>query len=172
MGGNALKLVITIRKNKTEYYLLRDKIKKIFLERGIIIDYIPELEDKESFGDLDILYSNIEMLSVIKELFVPNEIVINGEVISFDYDDFQIDMIKCENIEFCKFYFSYGDFGNLIGKILKKYEYTFGHHCLSLIFENTKVVLTTDANEFCKFINIEYEKWKSIKTKEDLAYEG
>jgi hypothetical protein len=39
---------------------------------------------------------------------------------------------------------------------------------LSLIFENTKIILTTDANEFCKFINISYEKWKSIKTKDDL----
>lgn len=168
MGGNALKNIKTIRKNKTDYYLLRDKIQKIFLEKGIIIDFIPELDDKDSFGDLDILYSNVDMLDIIKELFSPNEIVINGEVISFDYDNFQIDMINCADIEFCKFYFSYGDFGNLIGKIVKKYEYTFGHHCFSLIFENTKIILTKDVNEFCNFINIDYEKWKSIKTKEDL----
>jgi hypothetical protein len=156
------------RQNGKSFGIGRDKIQKIFLEKGVIIDFIPELEDKDSFGDLDILHSNIEMLSIIKELFSPNEIVINGEVISFDYENFQIDMIKCENLEFCKFYFSYGDFGNLIGKIVKKYEYTFGHHCLSLIFENTKIILTTDTIEFCKFINIEYEKWKSIKTKDDL----
>jgi len=58
MGGNALKNIITIRKNKTEFYLLRDKIQKMFLEKGVIIDFIPELDDKDSFGDLDILYSN------------------------------------------------------------------------------------------------------------------
>jgi len=171
MGGNALKNIKTMRKDKVEYSLIKEKIKNILLEKGISIDFSPELEDKESFGDLDVLYipnSNIIMKDIIIELFSPNEMVINGDVISFDYENFQIDMVKCSNIEFNKLFFSYGDFGNLIGKIIKKYGFTFEHDCLTTIFENHKIILTKDVNEFCNFINIDLNKWKLIKTKYDL----
>ena len=112
MGGHALKKVITVRKNKIEYNEIKDKVSNLLKSRGIIIDFIPELADKESFGDLDVLWSsshnpNIIMKDDVIELFSPKEIVINGDVISFDLDDFQIDMIKCKTIEFAKFYFSY-----------------------------------------------------------------
>ena len=108
------------------------------------------------------------MRDIIIEVFKPNEIVTNGDVISFDLDNFQIDMIKCSTIEFAKFYFSYGDFGSLIGKLVKKYDMTFGHNGFFTNIENHTLVLTKDVNDFCNFLKIDLEKWKSIKTKEDL----
>lgn len=173
MGGNALKKVNTVRKNPKEYFEIKEKIKNILLDKGIIIDFIPELEDKESFGDLDVLWSavqnpNIIMRNIIIEVFKPTEIVTNGDVISFDFENFQIDMIKCATIEFAKFYFSYGDFGSLIGKLVKKYDMTFGHNRFFTNIENHTIVLTKDVIEFCSFLKIDLEKWKSIKTKEDL----
>jgi hypothetical protein len=173
MGGHALKKVITVRKNKIEYNEIKDKVSNLLKSRGIIIDFIPELADKESFGDLDVLWSSshnpdIIMKDVVIELFSPKEIVINGDVISFDLVDFQIDMIKCKTIEFAKFYFSYGDFGSLVGRTVKKYDMTFGHNGFFLEIANNSLVLTKDVNEFCKFIGIDFEDWLSIQTKEDL----
>jgi ribosomal protein L21E len=83
-------------------------------------------------------------------------------------NDFQIDMIKCNHIEFAKFYFSYSDFGSIMGKIIKKNNMTFGHNGLFLEIQNHQLLLTKDVNEFCKFITIDFTKWKSIKTKIDL----
>ena len=170
MGGNALKKVITTRKNKEEYYKIKEKVSSALTNYGISHDFIPEISDKESFGDLDVLYSNqnIIMRDIIIELFSPKEMVSNDDVISFDYDNFQIDFIKCKHIEFSKFYFSYGDFGCLMGKILKKYNLTFGHNGLFLKTENNSMLMTTDVEHFCKFISIDFEKWKEIKTKFDL----
>jgi hypothetical protein len=173
MGGHALKTVITIRKNKSEYDEIKDKVSNLLKSQGIIIDFIPELSDKESFGDLDVLWSslhnqNIIMRDIVIELFSPKEIVINGDVISFDFENFQIDIIMCKNIEFAKLYFSYGDFGGLMGKITKKYNMTFGHNGFFLENDNYSLLLTKEPNEFCKFVAIDFEKWLSIKTKEDL----
>jgi hypothetical protein len=173
MGGNALKNVKTVRKNPKEYFEIKDKVKNILLDKGIIIDFIPELCDKESFGDLDVLWSSVQnpyiiMRDIIIEVFKPTEIVSNGNVISFDFENFQIDMIKCSTIEFAKFYFSYGDFGSLIGKLVKKYDMIFGHNGFFIDIENHSMVLTKDVEEFCSFLKIDLEKWKSIKTKEDL----
>ena len=173
MGGHALKKVITVRKNKIEYNGIKDKVSNLLKSRVIIIDFIPELADKESFGDLDVLWSsshnpNIIMKDVVIELFSPKEIVINADVISFDFENFQIDLIMCNNIEFAKLYFSYGDFGGLMGKITKQYNLTFGHNGFFLEINQHSLVLTKDVNEFCKFIGIDFEHWLSIQTKEDL----
>ena len=174
MGGNALKNVKTIRKNPKEYFEIKNQVKNILLDKGIIIDFIPELDDKESFGDLDVLWSPVQnpyiiMRDIIIEVFKPNEIVTNGDVISFDLENFQIDMIKCSTIEFAKFYFSYGDFGSIISILLKKYDMTFGHNgFFTQIEKNYTLVITKDVNEFCNFIKIDLEKWKSIKTKIDM----
>ena len=65
MGGHALKKVITVRKNKIEYDEIKYKVSTLLKSRGIIIDFIPELADKESFGDLDVLWSSLHNPNII-----------------------------------------------------------------------------------------------------------
>jgi hypothetical protein len=172
MGGNALKKVITVRKNKIEYNETKIKVSNKLLSRGIIFDTIPELADKESFGDLDILVSfshnsNI-MRDIVIEIFNPTEVVSNGNVISFDFDNFQIDIINCKTIEFAKFYFSYSDFGNILGRILTKYKMSLGHNYFFLKNEKYSLILTDDVNKFCEFIGFDFKQWERIQTKEDM----
>lgn len=172
MGGNALKKVITVRKNKIEYNETKIKVSNKLLSRGIIFDTIPELADKESFGDLDILVSfshnsNI-MRDIVIEIFNPTEVVSNGNVISFDFDNFQIDIINCKTIEFAKFYFSYSDFGNILGRILTKYKMSLGHNYFFLKNEKYLLILTDDVNKFCEFIGFDFKQWERIQTKEDM----
>jgi hypothetical protein len=106
--------------------------------------------------------------------------VINGDVLSFDYQEFQIDMIKCKHIDFAKFYLSFGDFGAIIGRIVNHYGFKFGHEGFWINvytdeennFNEThsygKIVLTTSPEEMCKFIGLKYEDWYKIKSKEDI----
>ena len=189
MGGNALKNVITVRKNKNEY----DNIKTYILNESskyIICENVIELPNKESFGDLDILYINnpeINIRELVIKLFNPNEIVINGDVMSFDYDNFQIDFIKCkskENLEMAKFYFSNGDMGSIIGRIINYYGLKFGNSGLWLnLIEDTfsnenninatkifgRIDLTNKPMEICKFLNLDYNKWfNGFKDKKEI----
>lgn len=173
MGGNALKNVT--RKSKDEYQKIKTSIFKKFQVENINIDFPIELFEKESFGDLDVLYNeNINMKEIIIMLFDPKEIVVNGDVLSFNYEDFQIDMIKCKYLDFAKFYFSYGDFGGIMGRIMNHYGFKFGHEgfWLNLYLEKNdlvdethsygKIILTTCPEDFCKFVGLDYNIFFSL----------
>lgn len=173
MGGHALKTITTVRKNKVEYLEIKSTIADVLSKNNIIFDFIPELDDKKSFGDLDILWNQktnptIVMRDTIEQLFSPCEVVTNGDVISFDYNDFQIDFIKCQSVDFAKCYFSYGDFGQLLGVVINKYDLTFGHNGFFCHINQTSLLLTQDVNQFFDFININFDQWKNIRTQYDL----
>jgi hypothetical protein len=181
MGGNALKKVITVRKNKNDYEI----IKKYVLEKvtkHLKCDIVLELPGKESFGDLDVLYiSNpkINIKELVIDLFCPNEIVINGDVMSFDYQNFQIDFIKCnseEDLNASQFYYSYSDIGAIIGRIVNYYGLKFGQEGIWVnLIANTlntnedinmtkiigKINLTKNPQEICKYLGINFEKWNN-----------
>lgn len=175
MGGKAVKNVT--RKSKEEYQQIKTNVLEKFQLENVNIDFPIELSEKESFGDLDILYNeSINMKEIIIKLFHPEEIVVNGDVISFNYDNFQIDMIKCKYLEFAKFYFSYGDFGGIMGRIMNHYGFKFGHEgfWLNVYLEKNqsvdethsygKIILTTDPKDFCKFIGLDYDKFFTLTT--------
>lgn len=133
MGGKAIKKVPVIRLEKSRYDDLKNKIFEIFSPR-FQIDFLIEVPGKIDFGDLDVLYlseSSQDIKNFIIEKINPIEMVSNGDVLSIGYklesdEYFQIDFIKCKNINTSKFYFSYGDLGSIIGRITKYYGLTFG----------------------------------------------
>lgn len=85
---------------------------------------------KESFGDLDILVerSQYDIAEMITQLYKPNQIVKNGNVWSFDYKQFQIDLIIVEPDLFdCAVdYHAWNDLGNFIGRIAHKLGFKYG----------------------------------------------
>ena len=152
MGGNALKATNTRRYEKTEYFELATAIETKLLH------FFPEIADigvikayseKSSFGDMDILYSTSHdtKLSVekLKNLFSPNQLIVNGDVISFDVNELQIDLIHSnQNVyEYARKYFSFNDLGNLVGKLFHKFGLKHGHKGLTL-------PLRDGANEFAE----------------------
>lgn len=165
MGGNALK-VNCIRINKDLYLKIKlDCISK--LKDFINIHQIYELADKLDFGDLDLLYlsdPNINILNIVQNIFNPIDYNINGDVLSFSYEInkdqyFQIDLIKTSNINISIFYFSYGDIGNILGRIVKKYELTLGIDGLWITYENERIMLSEDPKEICIFLGLDYNVW-------------
>ena len=130
MGGNALKNTKTRRYNKDEYLSVANYVVTNLLTNELtIVDVAPieSYREKETFGDLDVLYSTIDDLCItidqIKKLFSPNQIVKNGDVISFDYKELQVDLIlsKKDVYEYAFNYFLGSDLGNLIGKLFHKF---------------------------------------------------
>lgn len=176
MGGHALKNTNCVRINKKLY----EEIKNDILSKLMAYFYvgiIPEPPEKESFGDLDILYradSRTNMNQTIVQMFNPKEFFVNGNVISFSYkinenEYFQIDLIKVDNYEMAKFYFSYGDVGNILGRTVKPHNLTLGHEGLWTNYENEKIILYDDPESICKFLGLNYDVYKKgFKTKIDM----
>ncbi len=168
MGGNAIKKVFVSRINVCEYKQVKQVIIDTF-SSIIQIDFAYDKPGKESYGDLDVLYihpgTNLNLKEEIIKLFNPVEIVTNGLVISWAYkysEDkyFQIDMVKCINIPMCKFYYSYGDLGNIVGRMTKFYGLKFGHEGLSVNFPNLEpIMLTSEPKLICEYLDLDYNHW-------------
>jgi len=151
MGGNALADGLTERK-PVEQYL---EIKSIVLnrisdaldeERRLTscttldtISEIVEMPEKTSFGDLDLLFvcspgkTREDVIALIVQLFSPTEFAV-GNIISFDFMKFQIDMIECthENYSMTKFCLSFGDRGMILGQMAKSRGFSLGPSGLTI----------------------------------------
>lgn len=179
MGGNAIKTVKTSRFDLSTYNETKELIKNK-LSEYLVIDFTLDVPGKQDFGDIDVLYQKKEasnnIFDIIREVFNPIESHINGGVLSFAYlkneKYYQIDMIEADNIECFKFYLSYGDFGNIVGKMLKHYEIHLGMQGLfvkPIIGGSTKqIILTRDPNKICDFLGVSYNDWLSFKTIDEI----
>lgn len=174
MGGNALKNVPTRRYEADEYFSLTqevlEKLKRAKTQAWRF-DIIPAYHDKESFGDMDVLYATDDDIpfdvDTVQYIFNPTEIVRNTSVISFDYKGFQIDLIhsKTDEIEYALCYFSWNDCGNLIGKLAHQLGLKHGHSGLILPLRDANnkfhdIVLTNYHVETLHFLDLDYRKFE------------
>jgi len=181
MGGNALKEITTRRVDREEYIKIRDYvIEKIssgianhsFVNRRILD--IPAYRTKESFGDLDILLEtfsgeSLNYADMIHGWFSPKQLVTNSGVYSFDYENFQIDLIltPTEYYDTSLSYYSWNDLGNLAGRIFKKLGFKYGHKGLSYIFRDkdnqfnsfAEIVVSKDIKKIIEFGDLNYEEF-------------
>lgn len=156
MGGNALKTVNTRRYNADEYFAAASKVVDALCISGYCprVKIIKAYRNKETFGDLDILYTTADDkpfgVEVVKALFNPDEVVRNTDVISFNFKDLQVDLIHTPAIffDYASNYFAWNDQGNLVGRIAKKFGLKHGHDGLYLPIRDgdqvfTEILLTT-----------------------------
>lgn len=177
MGGNALKNVKTIRIDPANYQRIKTLIINQLKLLGYIVSDIIEIPGKESYGDLDLLYFKDDKYDIgkdITQLFNPQEIVTNGEVMSWDYENFQIDLIRCSSLEqmnFARFYFSYGDLGAILGRFCNYHGVKIGHRGFWVdVYECTlypdrqldpsrnlgEIQLTMDPIKACEFMGLDW----------------
>lgn len=175
MGGNALKNVYTRRYEAEEYRALAQEVvealRGYFPARRVV--EIPAYRKKESFGDLDVLLESDNIfeqgLRAVHALFKPKEVVINGGVISFDYKDFQIDVLQTPSKFFQTSlnYFSYNDLGNLVGRIAHAFGHLkLGHEGLHLpLRDDTHLYATIEVSqnweEILPFLGYKYSEWEN-----------
>lgn len=172
MGGNALKNTETRRYNAFEYHeLCNDVYTQLWkLFPKCIFSIITAYRNKPSFGDMDIVISSENLHNNYVELlishFKPTEWVKNGNVLSFDYKQFQIDLIVAHPDEYhtSLHYFAYNDLGNLCGKLAHQLGVKLGHNGLSYVWRTgtymfREVVILKDWNKILQVLDLDPVKY-------------
>jgi hypothetical protein len=193
MGGKALKNTYTERKNTTEFKQIATEIQKQLATLGLESHVVKCYHTKKTHGDLDLLLKmnqdfrtqNINLRHWVEDTFQPHEIHNNGGVISFDYNQFQVDFIpvRQSNWEIAKDFFDYDPTGNLMGKIAKRFSFHLTDNLWvkvkygfeGLIIEITspafkkEITLSKDSQTIFNFLGLNYQRYlKGFETKEDI----
>lgn len=182
MGGKALKKVDLVRLNKEDFFKFQGELlsKLQVLNRKVIP--IKAYKNKPDFGDIDILISKPkiefeELKTFLTNTFNTKEIVKNGDIISFEFNNFQVDLIfeELENIEVAEFYYSYNDLNNLVGKIAYAFGLKFGFTGLYYPFRtehgnlSKEILLTKNPKVIYDFLGYDYEIYqKGFDSLEDI----
>lgn len=181
--------LLRIEYEKIKEYILKI-LKDNDIECEIVLE-LPGKQDFGDIDVLYISHPTINMRELIKKVIGLDEdwhIVTNGGVISFAFDCskiglekkyFQIDIIKSNSLkhfEMMRFYLSYGDIGSIIGRIATFYGLKYGDAGLWCdLLEHTvnpeskfdistplgKIQLSENVEEICKYLDFDYEFWKS-----------
>jgi hypothetical protein len=146
MGGSVFKQkygVEGIRLSREDYFELQDFIfNQSFLNYGRPCDRaiwdIRTVQNKESFGDMDLLSMKDADCVIFDGQF--KDMKKNGDVISFllndcwgaKFENFQVDIVKCEDFADMRarfFFYQFGVFGNILGRIVNSIDKNlhFGH---------------------------------------------
>jgi hypothetical protein len=177
MGGKAIKIAERVQKEVFVKYV-KEIIPRVEKAFGTKVSVVNSFHDKQDFGDLDLLvladrdFGNRR--EIIETEFSPQEIVTNSHIVSFNYNELQVDLIFTpeHNWETSKIFFSMGDLGNLMGKLINNYgriadfgyklKYGFdGLKCKILHDGKTKTIfLTKDNEKVFEFLGLDFEEWK------------
>lgn len=193
MGGNALKNTKIVRISLLSLSKIKKEIKGKISDY-LQIDFMIENPEKKDFGDLDVIYkikpdSKIVIRELIQKIFSPVEIFVSGDIISFAYPSelegeyVQIDFIKCKNLKMSKFYFSFGDFGNILGYMTNYYNIKFGHFGLFVKISKDmcedepdlqstnftdQIYLTDEPEKVCEFFQLDYTAWDKLSSETQI----
>lgn len=179
MGGNALKSIETRRYDAKEYKDLCAVVNRKLLGFGYMLNWhiIDAYRTKESFGDMDLLYTSyggkplcVEDIGDIFSDEPPREIVRNGSCISFDFRELQIDFIHSPVDEYfyAKDYFAWNDLGNLVGKIARRFGLKHGHRGLTLPLrddsqEFAEIIITQNHYDTLEFLDLDPVRFGSTQ---------
>ncbi len=162
MGGNALKACVTRRYSAAEYNNLVGLVANILYDVLTIgnnktqrFNVIKSYADKETFGDMDILVGSDHLAADWQDrviaTFKPKQWFKNGNCFSFEYREFQIDLILTpgEHYDAALNYYAFNDMGNFLGRIAHSMGVKLGHEGLSYKWtigthEFKKVILMDD----------------------------
>lgn len=208
MGGALLKTwnlpekrIPTDEYNRIKMELV-DKLRNDFVcnrpVNGLCILVAPSIRNKETHGDLDIIIGkfedhDIEMcyggekdFGVYLQREFGYKPFKNSNVYSFPYQGFQVDVTfhPMNDFYMAYDYSSWGDLGNIMGRVFHKMGLHFGHFGLSFwirqgLFDNNlqwsdsdhiydKTVLTTNMEEICEIGGFDYNRWlKGFDTEQE-----
>lgn len=188
MGGNALKQkgLNTDRVNTDTFLLFYNNISFILKEELELTTHMVECyQTKKTHGDLDILVKmdskfnqkNVDLKKWVENRFKPKAIVSNGGVISFEYHNFQIDlvMVRESNWDIAKVFFSFSPLGNLMGKLAHKFNLKNGFQGLEFAFRNfngrlsTNITISKNPEKIFTFLGFDYQRYlKGFNTEEEI----
>ena len=129
---------------------------------------------KTSFGDVDLL------ASVPQKAFNPmadldsSESKQNGNIMHFDYQGYQVDVIEVDEsmLQLARFCYNYGDTGMLVGFWVRSLGLHFGSGGLTCcVLGRYKVNLSQDLSAILQFLDLDYESWEQgFETQEEMFH--
>lgn len=141
MGGNAI--VGSVRMNRERFQLVSREITHKFEAIGVSCYIVPSYKSKSDFGDVDVVIwwekDVSDLVEFLRTTCKPAQLVQNSNVISFEFERHQIDVIAFTNeivFEFACCYFSHSDLSNLIGRVARRLGMKLGHDGLWLIIRD------------------------------------
>lgn len=181
MGGNALKNCVTRRYQADEFALLADEVlhalRRDFPDRRAAL--LPAYRSKADFGDMDVLMETAPVGEIRRwavDTWNPAEVSANGNVISFECRQLQVDLIgqSPENFDTALAYYSWNDLGNLLGRIAHKMGVRYGHDGLSVVLRDgnhqfAERVVSKDTDRILSFLGYDPARWRAgFDTLEDI----
>ena len=173
MGGNALDIE-TRRCSKVEYWSIANAISQPLKNNNIRYFITRCYDEKKDFGDLDVLISTEsiksynDMFDFIINTYPTTEVSRNKSVISFEYDNFQVDFILMDEDcwDTAKIYYSFNDLGNLMGRIAASMGFRYGHDGLRYEYRHPdggkvlKMHVSRDPEDIFTFLGFDYHRMR------------
>lgn len=162
MGGKALGKTLPRLTRETYEQIVSDLKAKLNPEYFLFVEEPRYFPDKTSFGDVDLL------VTYSRKAFRPKEDLgaicssRNGNITSFDYQGYQVDVIIIpeDRIELSKFFYGYGDTGMIMGMFMRNLGLKFGMHDLTVKYETYKIRLSHDLPEILQFLGLDLARWQ------------
>lgn len=179
MGGKALKSIDVVRLNKPGFLALEQEVLSILRQKFSYAQSTTYYKDKESFGDLDVIVPRPipnDILKFLKEKFNPQEIFYDGKLmncfaISFDYKNFQVDLIfnNPENLEIAQFYYSYNDLNNYIGRFAAAFGCKFGFDGFRYVMDTDQIMISKNPKKIYEFLGMDWQRYlQGFSTLEEI----
>lgn len=153
MGGTAFVAKYGLSSERMDVNTYYTVLNKVLKQLGNVIhEVIPHVREKQDFGDIDILVLGHDAIAKINERFSEYKIIDAGDGVSVLFEDkYQIDFIKTQphEIDQTITYFGYNDFGNLIGRMAKKFDLKYAHNGLFYRYR--------DGNHYKKDVLLTYD---------------
>lgn len=172
MGGNAMKHVGVTRQPAAAYQAITaaviDRLRALF--PGIGCQPILAYGSKESFGDSDILIESTRLppdwIEEVRAAFAPQDLIVNGAVVSFDFRAMQIDLIAtpADEMAFAASYYAFNDLGNLMGRIAHKMGLKYGHDGLWTLLRDkdqvfAEILITRDVAKTFALLGYDHARY-------------
>lgn len=165
MGGNVFKHTHkVVRLSAGTYYETVRQVKTLLdgVRLGLEYHDVQAIYSKPDFGDMDLVVNTNSSDAILahedylKNLGFP--ISRNGDVLSFLFHQFQIDLlfIPEESFSYACNYFAWNDLGNIVGRLSKKLGMKHGHAGLYYVQRDGDVVVKEHllSNEYTKILEI------------------
>lgn len=173
MGGNIFVNSHTTRRlEKEEYNSYVKEVLDLLLSvnSSLSLHVTRAIRSKEDFGDLDIVVKGRNERYLIEDNLVRLGYPLskNGDVTSFLYIDFQVDLIFTNesHYRYSCHYFDWNDLGNLVGRMSKQFGFKHGHNGLYYVLrDDNRVIkeflLSTEYLDIINILGLDKFKFKS-----------
>lgn len=181
MGGNALQIE-THRLEQVEYIPLERQVLAQLMPHFARVASIKYYAAKPDFGDMDVLIAKPKperkiLTALLERELSSREVVFNSDYVSFEYQNFQIDLIFVEPEEFevAGIYFSFNDLGNLMGRVAHKFGLKYGFQGLTSPVKDDKgnsvtdLLLSRDPAPIFDFLGFDFARYQQgFQTLEEI----